>query len=235
MCKKGERCSQHGGSPSPSSLVSLTEFYYLDNLPLPALQTVLLNMERTELNTICRTNRRAKSICVTRNFQIMYEEKHKTKQKSMFDDAVLIKVDENEYIFAWTKVREKTLKCIIKATIERKKGIAKIKNVFVWEITEDTMNGVLVLSYEACNPDMNEPWFVSNDKSFLRKIGKKNWAKMIRTLDRGKDFDVAYVLQREFLEEANTLLQKSKAKRLNKLPENLQRGYGAIRLKSVNQ
>ncbi len=49
---------------------------YLDDLPVPALQQVLLNMERQELNRVCNLSARAKKVCDEHNFREMYLARH---------------------------------------------------------------------------------------------------------------------------------------------------------------
>lgn len=59
-------------SPKRSSPKIPTKFEYINDLPLPALQEVLLNMDREELNKLCSMNKRAKRICDENNFRMMY-------------------------------------------------------------------------------------------------------------------------------------------------------------------
>ncbi len=59
-------------SPKRSPPSKIPYQVYLDTLPLPSLQQVLLNMDRRQLNQICSLNKRAKKICDLNNFKILY-------------------------------------------------------------------------------------------------------------------------------------------------------------------
>lgn len=53
-----------------------TEFYYLEQLPLPVLEVVMMNMEHRELNRLCNISRRAKKICDSVRFREDYPKTH---------------------------------------------------------------------------------------------------------------------------------------------------------------
>lgn len=55
-----------------SPLKTPTEFHYLERLPMPALQQVLLNMEWFDLRRVCAHVPRAFQICKSHNFREMY-------------------------------------------------------------------------------------------------------------------------------------------------------------------
>jgi hypothetical protein len=92
--KKGAKCHIHtGSSPKKSSAKKkrssvaskkstkkrgTSPKMILDDIPLPALQQILLNMERKELHDFCSKNKQAFKICKEKNFQMMYEAKHGT-------------------------------------------------------------------------------------------------------------------------------------------------------------
>ena len=67
-----------------------SSFHYLDFLPLPALQVVLLNLERSELNKLSCMNKRVKNICNLPNFQQIYNGTHKRR---LFVNPKFSKVD----------------------------------------------------------------------------------------------------------------------------------------------
>lgn len=59
-----------------SPLKTPTEFHYLERLPMPALQQVLLNMEWFDLRRVCAHVPRAFQICKSHNFREMYVAKN---------------------------------------------------------------------------------------------------------------------------------------------------------------
>ncbi len=102
---KGGPCHLHGGSPKkvPSSSTKSGSFssalgkfgspkkksapkkkyprqwdnlMYIDEMPKPALEVLLLNMTPAQLHAICSKNKRAQSICKLPNFQSKYQEEH---------------------------------------------------------------------------------------------------------------------------------------------------------------
>ncbi len=60
------------------------QFDYFDNLPLPALQEVLLDMEPDDLKKMCNMNQRAKQICTSAYFRQNYEERHPQRPTYIF-------------------------------------------------------------------------------------------------------------------------------------------------------
>lgn len=97
LCKAkgpGEKCHLHGGSPkklSPEkssarrspprkrerSSPQSSNFDYFNNLPLPALKEVLLNINNKKaLKEICSNSKQAQKICRTKDFQEKYEARY---------------------------------------------------------------------------------------------------------------------------------------------------------------
>ena len=67
--------SPKGSSPK-SAKKSPREFHYLEALPEPALQQVLLNMEWVSLSRTCKNVPKAQKICREYNFQQLYLARH---------------------------------------------------------------------------------------------------------------------------------------------------------------
>jgi hypothetical protein len=60
------------------------EFHYLRYLPKPALQNFMLNLQWSELMTICAHVEEAKEICKSRHFQKMYATRQEIPPPSLF-------------------------------------------------------------------------------------------------------------------------------------------------------
>lgn len=73
---KGENtCWRHKSGPSPTLP---TEFSHFEKLPLPALEKILLTMDRKQLNYVCTHSRQASKICRINNFRLRYNALHPT-------------------------------------------------------------------------------------------------------------------------------------------------------------
>ena len=100
LCKakgSGNLCHLHGGSPKKASpkkrsispkTSSPKKFHYLNNLPLPALERVLLEMGEKELKEVCSTSKHALKICREHNFRQKWLVRHPRK---FFEGFVLKK------------------------------------------------------------------------------------------------------------------------------------------------
>lgn len=73
------KLSPEKDSLSKASVGIPTEFYYLEQLPIPSLEVVMMNMERPELNRLCNTSKRAKKICDSTRFKEAYPKSHPLK------------------------------------------------------------------------------------------------------------------------------------------------------------
>lgn len=68
----------------------INNFHYLEQLPAPALQQVLLNMDKTKLSYLSKNSRKIANISKQRNFQLLYTEKHgMTKRIFCINPAVI--------------------------------------------------------------------------------------------------------------------------------------------------
>lgn len=82
--KKGESCHLHSPKKgfakkmSPKAVVKKKSSpkMVLDAIPLPALQEILLNLDRAELYDFCSQNKQAYKICSEERFRMLYEAKH---------------------------------------------------------------------------------------------------------------------------------------------------------------
>lgn len=63
-------------SPKRSSSQRSPIFDQFEHIPLPALQEILLNVDRERLNIICKQSPQAAKVCGKRNFQILYDTRH---------------------------------------------------------------------------------------------------------------------------------------------------------------
>jgi len=226
--KKGERCSQHGGSPNPTS----PTFENLLDLPKPALQNVLLGLELKELKQLCSESKKIHSICILSEFQRLYDIRHKTdsftigKKRVSETNLIITGKDVIQIIISFTKNDEKDENSndnliIYVFSMKTKESVNFIYDFLenetwfqIGESEEDNIIGFLWVK-------RNENWFTATDDVRTKKDESKilDFLKNILT-NRNKFewmpyFDEKGIIRinksfpRELFETAKTALAKN--------------------------
>lgn len=103
--KKGGSCHLH--SPNQSTRKSSRSAspkksspkMVLDDIHLPALQEILLKLDRETLNSLCSSNKQAYKICSEKTFQMLYDAIHPKKEQMTFGELKMTKDIHKDLIF----------------------------------------------------------------------------------------------------------------------------------------
>lgn len=98
--KKSSAKKSSGVTIKKSRVKSSSPKMDLDDIPLPALQEILLKLDRKELHDFCSKNRQAFKICKEKNFQMMYEAKHGTEGQ-MIVGKIKLEAEHTDAMSDW--------------------------------------------------------------------------------------------------------------------------------------
>lgn len=94
--KKGGPCHLHSRNSPKKGFVKKTPKavvkkksspkMVLDAVPLPALQEILLNLDRAELYDFCSQNKQAYKICSQQRFRMLYEARHADDRQMIYGE-----------------------------------------------------------------------------------------------------------------------------------------------------
>ena len=212
--RKSVKSSKPQKSPTKKQKARAIFADQFEHVPLPALEQILLNLNRKRLHRICISSRQVAKVCRESRFQKLYDAKH---PPLIVGELHLIDTKTIAPLLAKYVIKRATFHDDVGNKVEiYKKGRTETELAFVLPSDDLAVDIRLSLIYGQTEPlyfglhtlattDLSQDIFDTTAKNFLVNVGKTSWIESIRV---GRVPKFKHV--KEFYNILKTNIQKAK-------------------------